>query len=363
MEDRLRRIAQLSRTGSETDEEGELMKRTVDERSPQIEQGRNSRIRMDEFVIGEKFSQISKGMRTEVEKLIETIGHPELKLDGLKAAVKLGLESMVSYMEAIMSSVSDMESQERRQREADSMRVDEKVERLVDKVKEVDGCCDSLVKAKVEQRNAESRKEMERKLQDSLGQVKVMDINFGRQMEDKAEIARLAAEIIRQDVRQNEVGYYNDLMRRARITVLGKATVRRDSSEGGYYTVPILITCKDRGEKWDLEGIIRRAGYYPSFHWPQEILEFVQEARKEVSALGFPDSTHYIRIRPELYEGRIQIRADVKPKSGGSFRPKAVWNAPPACKDYWPQVKNLTKPRIIGTLPSVSRDNDTDGMG
>jgi len=329
------------------------MKRTVDERSPQLESGRTSRLRMDEFEIGKKFEQISTGLRTEVGKLIETIGHPELKLEGLKAAVKLWLESMVSHMEAIMSGISDMESQERRQREADSMRLDDKVEKLVDKVKEVDGCCDALVKAKVEQRNTDSRREMESKLQDSLGQVKVMDINFGRLMEDKAEIAKLAVEIIRQDVRQNEVSYYNDLMRRSRITVLGKTTVRRDSGEGGYFTVPILVTCKDRGEKWDLEGIIRRAGYYPSFHWPQEILEFVKEARKEVSALGYPEVSHYIRIRPELYEGRIQIRADVKPKSGGSFRPKAVWNAPPLCKDYWAQVKNLTKPRIIGTLPTV----------
>ena len=180
-----------------------------------------------------------------------------------------------------------------------------------------------------------------------------MDISFGRAIEDKGEIARLAVQIVREEVRQNEVGWYDDILRRSRVTVLGKATVRKDGGFGEYYTVPILVSCKDRNDKWDLEGIVRRAGFFPSFHWPQEMLDFVKEARKEVSNLGFTEDTHYIRIRPELYEGKVQIRADVKPKSGGNFRPKAVWMAPPACKDYWPQVPNMMKPRIIGSLQPV----------
>ena len=355
MEDRLRRIAQLSRTGSETDEDtgrtGELSKkRTVEDRSPQVDIVRSSRIRMDEFDIGEKFGEVSKGLRTEVEKLIDSIGNPELQLEGLKTAVRLGLESMVGHMEAIMSAISDMESQERRQREADMMRVDDKVGKLMDKVTDVDCCCVSLIKDKVDRRNKESRKEMETKLVESMGQFKIMDISFGRHIEDKGEIARLAVEIVRQDVRQTEIGQYNDIMRRSRISVLGKSTVRRDSGSGEYFTVPVLVSCKDRNEKWDLEGIVRRAGYFPSFHWPKEMMEFVRGARKEVQDLGFTEDLHYVRIRPEIYEGRVQIRADVKPKAGGTFRPKAVWNAPPLCTDYWAQVKNLLKPRIIGSV-------------
>ena len=209
-----------------------------------------------------------------------------------------------------------------------------------------------MIKDKVEHRNKESRKDMESKLVESMGQFKIMDISFGRLIEDKGEIARLAVENVRQDVRQTQIGQYNDLMRRARITVLGKGTSRRDSGNGEYFSVPILVSCKDRNEKWDLEGIVRRAGYFPSFHWPKDMMEFVKTARKEVQDLGFTDGLYYTRIRPELYEGRVQIRADVKPKSGGQFRPKAVWNAPPACQDYWAQVHNLFKPRLIGSLPS-----------
>ena len=65
--------------------------------------------------------------------------------------------------------------------------------------------------------------------------------------------------------------------------------------------------CKDRNDKWDLEGIIRRAGYYPSFHWPQEILEFVKEARKEIVKLGFSEEVHYIRIRRRFIRGRCRL--------------------------------------------------------
>ena len=78
----------------------------------------------------------------------------------------------------------------------------------------------------------------------------------------------------------------------------------------------------------------------------------VKEVRKEIVKLGFSEEVHYIRIRPEIHEGKVQIRGDVKPKSGGSFRAKAVWAAPPACKDYWPQVPNLLKPRVIGSMPT-----------
>ena len=193
---------------------------------------------------------------------------------------------------------------------------------------------------------------MEGKLVTSMSQTKIMDISFGRQLEDKGEIARQAIRIIREDVRTNEVGWYDEIIRRSRVTVLGKATVMANNGNGEYYTVPILVSCKDRNDKWDLEGIVRRAGYYPSFHWPQEIMEFVKEARKEIVKLGFSEEVHYIRIRPEIHEGKVQIRGDVKPKSGGSFRAKAVWAAPPACKDYWPQVPNLLKPRVIGRMPT-----------
>jgi len=240
-------------------------------------------MRMDEFVIGQKFAEISSGMRTEFNRLIQTIENPDLMLDGLKTAVKLGMEAIVGHMEAIMNSISDMESQARRVQEADMMVVDDRLDKVVNKVRELDCCCDSMIKGKVEQRNAESKKEMESKLVTSMAQFKIMDISFGRIIEDKSEIARLAVSIIRQEVRQNEVGWYDDLMRRAKVTILGKATSRKEGNNGEYYSVPILFTCKDRADKWDLEGIVRRAGYYPSFHWPQEMLDFVKEARKEVS--------------------------------------------------------------------------------
>ena len=180
MEDRLRRIEQLRRSTSEVEEDtgNSSRKRTVDKRSPQMEGGRVNRMRMDEFVIGQKFTEISSGMRTEFNRLIQTIENPDLMLDGLKTAVKLGMEAIVGHMEAIMNSISDMESQARRVQEADMMVVDDRLDKVANKVRELDCCCDTLVKGKVEQRNAESKKEMESKLVTSMAQFKIVDISF-----------------------------------------------------------------------------------------------------------------------------------------------------------------------------------------
>jgi hypothetical protein len=98
----------------------------------------------------------------------------------------------------------------------------------------------------------------------------------------------------------------------------------------------------------DLDVILRRAGYFSAFHWPQEMVSFVEGVREEVRKMGYRESSHYIRVRPEERGGGIQIRADVKEKNGGRFVPKAVWQCPPLNKDYWEFLSGIFEPKIIG---------------
>ena len=373
MEDRLKRIEELHRKSSvdldtSISEAGGSVsivrsgKRTVEDRSPEAQAtGKNSRIRMDEFSIGETFKKISDGLRKEAGKLIDTVSSKELGLEDLKVAVKLSMEVMVGNLEAIMNGISDMESQERRTREAEQLIMETKVSSMQEQLVEVKNTCDSLTKRRLEDRNKESRRVMEDKLKNSMAQVKVLDIDFGRIMEDRMEISHMAVELIRESVRNDELKCYDDTMNRSRVSVLGKATVRRTVNGVGIFTVPILITCRDRDDKWDLEAIIRRAGYFPAFHWPEAMLDWVKEARREVVSLGYSEATNYIRIRPEIYQGKLQLRGDVKPKSGGQFRIKAAWDAPPADSALWALIPNLAKPRIVGTV-STDRRQSSGGM-
>jgi len=271
-------------------------------------------------------------------------------VEDLKVAVKLGMEVMVGNLEAIMNGISDMESQERRTREAEQLRMETKVSSMQEKLEEVKNVCDSLTKRRLEDRNKESRRVMEDKLRNSMAQVKVLDIDFGRIMEDRMEISHMAVELIRESVRNDELKCYDDTMHRSRVSVLGKSTVRRTVNGVGIFTVPILITCRDRDDKWDLEAVIRRAGYFPAFHWPEAMMDWVKEARKEVVNLGYSEASNYIRIRPGVYQGKLQLRGDVKPKSGGQFRIKAAWDAPPADTALWTLIPNLAKPRDIGLV-------------
>ncbi len=47
------------------------------------------------------------------------------------------------------------------------------------------------------------------------------------------------------------------------------------------------------------------------------MMEFVKEARQEIRKVGYEERSHYIRVRPEVKGGEVQIRADVKEKTGG----------------------------------------------
>jgi hypothetical protein len=147
---------------------------------------------------------------------------------------------------------------------------------------------------------------------------------------------------------EDRIGYER-IMRRTRLVILGRKTAPVQIRGRTVYTVPVLLECQNRVDAGDLEVMLKKAGYFSSFHWPREITEFINGVREEVRKMGFRDGTHFIQIRPEERGGRVQIRADVKEKNGGRFYPKAVWQCPPPESRFLGLTKWDIRREDIGT--------------
>jgi hypothetical protein len=134
------------------------------------------------------------------------------------------------------------------------------------------------------------------------------------------------------------------------VVVLGKRTEKRQEDGRTVYTVPILFECQDRKDAHELDWMLREAGYYPTFHWPSEAMEFIMKIRGEVKKFGNTGQESYIRIRPEERDGRILLRADAKPKVGGKYVMKGIWGCPPLNCMLWEGVVGLYTPQVVGRM-------------
>jgi hypothetical protein len=194
-----------------------------------------------------------------------------------------------------------------------------------------------------------AEQEMEKKVQHSGKCLKLLDIDFGKVTEDRMWMVRSIITWMKDDVHQNDVGSYERVMRRTRVQILGRGTVPGRGSGGKtIYTVPVLLECQSKNDAMELDGILKGAGYFSTFHWPTEMMEFVKEAREEIKKIGYGEGTHFIRIRPEERNGETQIRADVKEKNGGKWQVKAFWQCPPIEKRMWGMLNGLFTPRLVG---------------
>ena len=91
---------------------------------------------------------------------------------------------------------------------------------------------------------------------------------------------------------------FDILINRTRLVVLGKET-RQVMYKGEWiHTVPVLLECRNEGDKMELEDILRNCQWFNTFHWPVECMPFVKEVRDEVRRMGFEEESHYVRIRP-----------------------------------------------------------------
>jgi hypothetical protein len=164
------------------------------------------------------------------------------------------------------------------------------------------------------ERKKESKRDMEEKFRQSGKQIKLMDVNIGKETTNKREIVKRIIELVKKDAKLADRRRLEMLLRKTRIIVLGKGTTRRTDRDKIIHTVPILFECRSEDDRMELEYILRGAEYYSSYHWPLEAMDFVKGVRNEVKKMGVSEERSYIRIRPEEREGRMQLRVDTCPK-------------------------------------------------
>jgi hypothetical protein len=190
----------------------------------------------------------------------------------------------------------------------------------------------------------ESEKDMEKKLEASMEQLKILNLDFGRECADRRTLVTEATKLIREKVTEINKEEFDRSMKCVRIDILGKCTSMKETERGKIHTVPVLITCGCRNVKENLEAIVRKAGLIATFQWPKDCMEFVDKIREKVETMGFRKKEYYTRIRPARVDGRVFLRVETKKKVGGKFEGLAYWRAPPLDREYWKRITNIMEP-------------------
>jgi hypothetical protein len=250
-------------------------------------------------------------------------------------------------MRDVMSGVSDKVALERTKREAGEMNVEDKIGKLEEEVKGIKNVNSDVVKETIKDKIRASEKDMETKVRNAMCNLKIQDFDFRAEMHDRMTMVRKVARELREDVHPDNRRQFNNIMRRTRIQILGRKTEARKLRDRTIYTVPVLLECQGRSDASELDNILKDSGYFSGFHWPQEMMGFVNEIRDEVRYQGYEERDYFVKVRPEERNGEVRIRAEVKEKNGGRWQMKAMWACPPANKDMWDHVPGLYKPVVV----------------
>jgi hypothetical protein len=294
---------------------------------------------VNEFDIGEIFTKVEQGMRKSVEAAVASAP------DQVRVSMEKGLGGVLEAMVGLMSCLSDNIKQERLAKDKVSQIQEAELRAVKEKLAEVSNITKSLTRARKTAGIRESIKEMESKVSDSQLGIKLLNVNVGQVTEDRREIVRRTIEEVRSWVKTEDVKPFDNILRRTRIVILGKGTSRREYGANVEFSVPTLFSCRDRRDAEEMGAIMRSAGYYPSFHWPKEVMEFIAGCKEEVRKQGVDPSVNYFRVRPEVREGQVLIKVEVKAKEQGNrFYLKGIWMCPPLNRDLWSEITDLYRP-------------------
>jgi chromosome segregation ATPase len=195
----------------------------------------------------------------------------------------------------------------------------------------------------------DSEKDMEKKLEGAMEQVKVLNLDFGKECTDRRTMVREAIKRIKAKATGNDKEELDRIMKGVRVDIMGRSTSKKETGKGEIHTVPVLITCGCQNVKERLETIARRAGLVTTCQWPKECMEFVEKVREKVETMGFGKKEHYTRVRPVRKDGRVLLRVDTKRKGGGKFKGLAYWRVPPSDKEQWKRIIRMMEPdHMIG---------------
>jgi hypothetical protein len=190
-----------------------------------------------------------------------------------------------------------------------------------------------------------SRSNMEAKVVEASLQVKIMDLDFGKEIKERKELQDKATELLNEKVRSDLRDRYDALCKKATRAVLARQSTRHKVNSKDIWTAPVLLGFRDRSDKWEMEDILRKSKLFPSYHWPKEMLEPIKQFRKVVRDGGVSEADSFIRIRPFERDGKCKIRAEIKNKEGtGKFSAFATWDVPPIDVNIRNRVTDWDKP-------------------
>jgi hypothetical protein len=284
--------------------------------------------------IDEDFSAFCLKYKQEAEKMsVKSVKDLKEGMEKMFSSVLIPyLEKNANTMTGLISEISRLEEA----LEVSEAKEEESVNRIaeLEKLRET-----SEVKL--------SKAEMGKKMEVAQTQVKLLDIDFGKCIDDPKELNKAAKEAIAAKIRSDEKEKYDNLVKNAVVQVLARQTTKRKNFNGDseIWTAPVVLTIQERAARWDMEDVLRKSKMFPTFHWPKEFLEPMKKLKEELKNGGVDDSTHYTRIRPELKDGKWRIRADTKPKSGeGKLTLRATWPIMAADSNIRESEKEWSKP-------------------
>ena len=324
-------------------------KRKGDQRSPQHEIDparkvmRNGSDLDSSFDFCERLTSMMdqyKGKMTATLTLMDMENNPgmtEVK-DWMTALAKHQITGMDNMACLVTEMYTEMENMEK-ELHGKTMIIKE----LQQEIEAQDKVVKSVVVTKEKIEVKASSKEMEDRLKVAVTQFKVMDMDIGKETENRTEIIGRGLAAIKSKVRSDYQDEWVKLAEGVEVTPLVRKTSKPTGKD--FFTAPLLFTVQDKTKRWRMEEILRNSRIYPGFHWPQEMMPVIKGYKTVLKDGGVNEESTYVRIRPVERDGKVKLRADVKDKEGSAkFVVKATWEAPPLCPEIRKMARDHLKP-------------------
>jgi hypothetical protein len=283
-----------------------------------------------------KFSDDTKAAKAELCAALKNIKVGKIT-DVRDSIVSIFTDQVIPWFENQASTISDLGA---KVEELESVNAELRAE--ADELRNTVG---ELEKKKESDEVKASRSAMECKVKEASLQVKIMDLDFGKEIKERKELQEKASEILTVKVRSDLRDRYDALCKKASKVILAKQTTKHKVGGNDIWTAPVLLGFQDRSDKWEMEDLLRKSKLFPAYHWPKEMIEPVKQFRKVVRDTGVCESDTFIRIRPAERDGKSSIRAEIKKKEGtGKFTTFAVWDVPPMDSNIRDKVADWDKP-------------------
>jgi hypothetical protein len=316
------------------------------ERSP-LEGDTRKKLNLDEMETSFDFCQrMTKMMDAYKEKVGTTLALMDMtetpNNNDIKVWMKELAKTQMSGMDEMACMVTEVvEEMDAMQDEVKSK--DKEIRKLREQLEEQSTMVSTVVVTKDKLEVKASSKDMEERLKVATTQFKVMDIDIGKETENRTEILTRGLAAIKDRVRSDMQDEWTRLAEGVDVAPLVRKTTKPTGKD--YYSAPLLFTVQDKNKRWRMKEILRNSKIYPGFHWPQEMMTVLKDYKTVLKDNGVNEDTTYVRIRPVERDGKVKIRADTKNKEGsGKFSTRATWDIPPICPEVRKKACDHLKP-------------------